>query len=195
MKRNFAQRILLVLVLAFPVLLTACGISDVDQLSTAVAKLETENALAVTATTLPTQAPTEEAGSAEFANYVTEFEARFGAVEETYASVTVLYELGDADHSLFANETWRTNMNAALDALDADATHLSGIVPIPPEFLELDQLMGALSTAAYFFGLQYRDGMNSLDAATLQEANARYEGVRSLMDEGLVLFEQATSDR
>ncbi len=175
-------------------LLVACGASNEDQLSTAVAKLETQNAAAFTETSLPSlsETPVEETQSALATYYVTEFETRFAALEGSYASFTLLYNIAKEDPSIMSDRTWTENVNAALDTLAEDANYLARIFPFPDELLELNQLTGALDTGTYFFALSYRDAISSLDPAVMQDASARYEGIRTHMDEVLALFQQLT---
>jgi hypothetical protein len=190
------KKLIVFILPALALLLTACGgTSDAELVSTAVAQLSTEQASVATETSvpLPAETATDEARSAEFIYYTTEFETRFAALEESYAAFTLLYNIGREDSSIMGDRTWKENVNAALDEFYEDANYLARTFPVPDELLELHMLVGnTIDTGTYFFALQYRDGINSLDPTVLDEAHARYGGIRTHMDEALALFHQLT---
>lgn len=139
--------------LAFVVLafsMAACGLSDADQLSTAVAKLSTESAPVATAMVQPTETAAVSSLQPDEVAYLAEFETRFAVLKETYKGLELLYNIASEDYSILSNATWKANMNAALDDLGPHVDAVAQVAPVPPAFEELDDTMGALSTATYF---------------------------------------------
>lgn len=80
--------------------------------------------------------------------YLAEFGTRFATLTQTYGEFNLLYDMASEDTSLLSNETWKANMNTALDSLGTHVESLSQIAPVPPALEALDDTIGALSTAA-----------------------------------------------